>query len=453
MRAVRMTGRAFVLVALVVGLVAFAAPASASAPKTVIDSFTYGGGAWQTCGNSYFVFQQDASILGGARELALRDGGSCHFGPFPAQMSIDTTHGTATWGGPSTYGPEQHFSYGTEIGTQANVPWSPNPNGGKGTPLHLALTLSDQIEIDMQQVNNPYMAIRLRDGNNQTYSVGITLAVGANLVSLSSFPGLTAAAAGDIDGISFSGSNKNPTDIVSEFAIKGGDSDPPVAAPTQTPAANAAGWNNTDVTVNWNWTDSGSGIDAANCTQSSTSSGEGAITLTSTCADNAGNSASDSVTVNVDKTAPTVAFSPDGQTYDVNDTVSMTCSASDALSGVASSTCADVSGAAWSFGLGTHSVGATATDKAGNTESGSGSFTVVATAGGVCALTQQWDTKAGVASALCAKLQAAAASRARGDNGAADNQLAAFRNQLDAQSGKSISADHAATLAQFSYAL
>ena len=35
----------------------------------------------------------------------------------------------------------------------------------------------------------------------------------------------------------------------------------PVAAPTQAPAANASGWNNTAVTVTWNWTDDGAGVD------------------------------------------------------------------------------------------------------------------------------------------------------------------------------------------------
>ncbi|MGH3025264.1 MAG: hypothetical protein ACRDLR_02315, partial [Gaiellaceae bacterium] len=85
------------------------------------------------------------------------------------------------------------------------------------------------------------------------------------------------------------------------------DKTPPADSPVVSPAPNGAGWNNSDVTVDWNWTDGGSGIDTSNCTQTSASSGEGAITLTSTCEDLAGNSASDSVTVNVDQTAPTLS--------------------------------------------------------------------------------------------------------------------------------------------------
>ena len=88
------------------------------------------------------------------------------------------------------------------------------------------------------------------------------------------------------------------------------DKTKPAAAPTQTPAANADGWNNTDVNVAWNWSDNagGSGIDSANCTTASTSSGEGAsIVVTATCKDRAGNTGSASYTVKVDKTKPTAA--------------------------------------------------------------------------------------------------------------------------------------------------
>ena len=62
------------------------------------------------------------------------------------------------------------------------------------------------------------------------------------------------------------------------------DTSAPTASPTQLPAENGLGWNNTDVTVTWNWSDEagGSGIDNAACTTSSTSTGEGEITLTAT---------------------------------------------------------------------------------------------------------------------------------------------------------------------------
>jgi hypothetical protein len=111
------------------------------------------------------------------------------------------------------------------------------------------------------------------------------------------------------------------------------DSIPPTAAPTQSPAANGAGWNNTDVTVSWNWTDNagGSGIDSANCTTSSTSSGEGTLTLNATCKDNAGNTGSASYTVKVDKAAPIVSCGTADSAWHASD-VSIACTSSDGLS-------------------------------------------------------------------------------------------------------------------------
>lgn len=48
------------------------------------------------------------------------------------------------------------------------------------------------------------------------------------------------------------------------------DTTPPTANPVLNPSSNTAGWNNSDVTINWNWSDElgGSGIDTNNCTTS-----------------------------------------------------------------------------------------------------------------------------------------------------------------------------------------
>jgi hypothetical protein len=130
------------------------------------------------------------------------------------------------------------------------------------------------------------------------------------------------------------------------------DTTPPSASPTLTPAANAFGWNKTDVQVNWNWTDNagGSGIAPAHCLTSSISSGEGILTLPgefevsgvkfaipSVCADGDGNVGTATLVVKVDKTLPTVNCGvPDGQ-WHASD-ISITCTAGDALSGLANST-------------------------------------------------------------------------------------------------------------------
>ena len=155
------------------------------------------------------------------------------------------------------------------------------------------------------------------------------------------------------------------------------DSTPPSASPTVSPAANGAGWNTTDATVSWHWADNagGSGIDPAHCTTSSTSAGEGTITLNATCTDQAGNTGSASYVVKVDKTPPTLAVTGNAGTYAVDQTVAIACAATDNLSGIATA-CAGISGPAVGFGVGTHTVTLSATDFAGNTASQNVTFTV-----------------------------------------------------------------------------
>ena len=96
-----------------------------------------------------------------------------------------------------------------------------------------------------------------------------------------------------------------------------GDTSAPSAASTLSPAANGSGWNNTDVTVNWNWTDNGgSGIDEANCTQRTDVSGGGVFSLVATCRDLAGNEATASVEVRIDRTPPLLGACPAGGPFE-----------------------------------------------------------------------------------------------------------------------------------------
>ena len=69
-------------------------------------------------------------------------------------------------------------------------------------------------------------------------------------------------------------------------------------------------WTNQDVTVTFSCTDSGSGV--ADCSTPVTKTGEGADQqVVGTAKDNAGNTATDTATVNIDKTPPTVTGSVD----------------------------------------------------------------------------------------------------------------------------------------------
>ena len=92
----------------------------------------------------------------------------------------------------------------------------------------------------------------------------------------------------------------------------------------------------------------------------------------------------------IDTHPPTVTYTGNLGTYGILVPVAITCTAADALSGVATTTCANASAPAWSLGAGKHTLSATATDKAGNTGSGTTSFTVTVSAADLCTLTRQF---------------------------------------------------------------
>jgi hypothetical protein len=156
------------------------------------------------------------------------------------------------------------------------------------------------------------------------------------------------------------------------------DTTPPVITPTVTPSANGNGWNNGSVTITWSFSDPESGIGSSiGCTTAtlSTETSPAGTTLTCTATNGAGLSNSASVTVKIDLTAPTLtlpsltveATGPSGAL------VSYDAGASDSLSGLNTlSSCTPPSGS--TFPIATTAVSCSATDKAGN--SASGTFTV-----------------------------------------------------------------------------
>jgi hypothetical protein len=231
----------------------------------------------------------------------------------------------------------------------------------------------------------------------------------------------------------------------------------PVVPPTVTPQVSGTlgndGWYTSDVAVSFDVNDNGTPVTSTSgCGATAVTSDTHGVSFTCT-ATSAGGTASGTATLKRDATAPTVAYAGNAGTYSLTQTVSITCSASDATSGVASTTCADVSGAAWSFGVGTHTVSATATDNAGNAGSGSASFQVVATYGGLCELVRQFVANAGVANSLCVKLAAAERAAARGNETARRGALDAFAHEVNAQTGKWVPADKAAVLLGLAAAL
>lgn len=226
------------------------------------------------------------------------------------------------------------------------------------------------------------------------------------------------------------------------------DATDPTITGSRTPAANANGWNNTDVTVGFECDDSGSGI--ASCSGPTTLTAEGTgQSVTGTATDNAGNTAQATVGgINIDRTAPSIVFEGNAGTYTLDQTVVITCTASDALSGIDTVDCPEVNSPAMALGGGTHTLTATATDRAGNTATESTTFVIVVTYDGLCALVEQYVDHNGVANSLCAKLRSAEAAAGRGQDGTAANILGAFKNEVAAQSGKAMTAQEAATLTQ-----
>lgn len=213
------------------------------------------------------------------------------------------------------------------------------------------------------------------------------------------------------------------------------------------------GWYTSDVAVSWTVTDGDSPISSqTGCTASSVTANTAGVTFTCS-ATSAGGSASQSVTIKRDATVPVVTYAGNAGTYEVDANVAITCAATDDLSGVASSTCANISGAAYTFALGNNSFSASATDNAGNQGSGSTAFTVTVSAASLCNLTKQFVSHNGIANSLCVKLNAAAAAAARGNTNAKQNQLGAYINEVQAQAGKAVSAANAATLAALANAL
>jgi hypothetical protein len=156
------------------------------------------------------------------------------------------------------------------------------------------------------------------------------------------------------------------------LTVKRDTTAPVIVFVSRTPA-NAAGWNNTDVTLDWSCREEISG--ALNNFPSQTVSSEGANqSATGTCEDLAGNAASDTQSgVNIDKTAPALnpVVSPNPVLFKGKATA--TSGASDALSGLASQNCAALD----TNSVGNKSVTCSAADNAGNSASAFANYQVI----------------------------------------------------------------------------
>ena len=150
-------------------------------------------------------------------------------------------------------------------------------------------------------------------------------------------------------------------------------------------------WYTSDVTVTWGTTDPESNIaSSSGCSTTAITADTPSTTLACTATNRSGLSTTSSVTIKRDATPPTVMFTGNAARYSVDDQVTIQCTAADALSALASDTCPRVDAPAYTFGVGTTTLSASATDNAGNTGYGSTTFNVAVTPSSLCNLTEQF---------------------------------------------------------------
>ena len=238
----------------------------------------------------------------------------------------------------------------TAPATTASVP-APLPSGWHAGPVEVTLAVLD----NLSGVNQTFYSVD--GGSGQPYTAPFSVSGGgAHSVRFYSIDN-----AGNVEDVSQPGH-----EITFEI-----DDVPPLLSGSRTPGANAQGWNNTPVTVNFTCVDVESGI--AGCSSPVTLSGEGAgQSVTGQAADVAGNTAATTVdNINIDLTAPTTT--DDVSSLWKNLDVLVNLAAFDALSGVAATHYALDSVAATGSTLtvadeGEHSLQYYSVDNAGNVE-------------------------------------------------------------------------------------
>ncbi|MBW5445206.1 hypothetical protein GE107_03905 [Cohnella sp. CFH 77786] len=163
-----------------------------------------------------------------------------------------------------------------------------------------------------------------------------------------------------------------------------------------------------------------------------------------------------SVDAKIDLTAPQVTITGEAS-YTIDQTITITCSAVDTVSGVTYSPCEApiVAIKAYTLEPGVHSVTAEAEDAAGHRGSAAHSYRVVATFDSLSALTGTFAAETGaagwqdIAASLQQKLSGAKAKAAEGKGKEARNMLQAYIHEVNAQSGKKLSGEQAAVLVRW----
>jgi len=295
--------------------------------------------------------------------------------------------------------------------TIASATPSPNATGWNNSSVTVTLTATD---------NSGRSGVK-----SITYAIGsgpATTLNGATTSFAVSAEGVTTITYHAIDNAGNTEANKTLTVRIDRIA--------PATSASATPAPNAAGWNNTPVTLSLSAADNagGSGVQSITYIASTSSittgqtvsgatasvpvSAQGVTTVRYHAADNAGNTEADKIiVVRIDTIAPALAL-PANITADATSPagaiVSYAATATDGSGVSPTLTCAPASGS--TFPIGTTTVNCTASDAAGN--SSSGSFTVTvngpsAETSNLIALVQSFHLPREIGHELAEKLQKA----------------------------------------------
>jgi hypothetical protein len=298
----------------------------------------------------------------------------------------------------------------------------PVANAGPDQTVSLAGSRTADVTLDGTQSTDDGLTAPLAytwSENGTTIATGATttvpLGIGQHALTLSVFDGQYSSTA--------------------EVTVTVVDPTPPQITAQATGPTGNAGWYTGDTTISWTLLDSESDISGSVGCDPTTILTDTIGTDLTCQASSAGGNSSKTVTIKRDATPPTVTYTGAKATYTLNETVAITCAAADATSGLASSSCHDLTAPAWTI-PGATTLSATAQDNAGNTGSASVTFTVQVTAAGICDLAGKWVDDKGISNSLCVKLQ--------------HGSIGAFDNEVHAQTGKRLTqtqADALVTLA------
>jgi uncharacterized delta-60 repeat protein len=227
------------------------------------------------------------------------------------------------------------------------------------------------------------------------------------------------------------------------------DETPPSARLEADRPPNTDGWYQAPVQISSTCTDSLSGV--ATC-PSAITLGEGANqTATGIATDVAGNDRNAAIgPLNIDLSAPTISFTGNAGTYTIDQTIHISCQATDALSGIAATTCTEVFAPAYTFNLGSNSLGASATDRADNSTTSTTTFTVTNSCSALESLVRQFDSDAADVSSFISQIESICAATTQQ---AKTGKVGAFANHIDAQTGTTLTVAHAAILKRLAAAL